>query len=256
MTMCFEVTCSSYGPVDGIDYYRGDRLLSEVELDKKWKNAFKRVPRLFTPREKVAQKLEAKKKEVDRVRANLVMMRDALSRGGFDQVRASEIMIAESRYGELEAEAAAIKREHDAMPETPEDRIATLPKIDPTTEKALREKVLAEFVASNADIARALQNDPELMQRLGTVPSPLTSAPTPVDPKRDATALAARGVDVTDKFPKVKALQEELRVFQRGDTFHVYQGDDVHPVHAKGLKASEVDAVATRASTSLKKVPS
>jgi hypothetical protein len=77
---------------------------------------------------------------------------------------------------------------------------------------------------------------------VGAVPVPPSAgaAPTSPPPKKLQVKVKpkdARGDDVTGEF---KFDGPGLKVFQRGDFFHVYEGDKVAPIHPKGLRKQEV----------------
>lgn len=96
------------------------------------------------------------------------------------------------------------------------------------------EKRLAEMAATNPKLGELLK-----AQALAGV---ATTAPAS-GPKADPKALAARGADVTAKYPKVAAMPEGFKVFQRGDLFHVFVGDSLVPINEKGVHVAAVDAV-------------
>lgn len=54
----------------------------------------------------------------------------------------------------------------------------------------------------------------------------------------------ARGTDVTSDHKKAE--KNGLKVFQRGDLFHVYEGNDTAPLNKHGLEAGKVDAYVTK----------
>ncbi len=57
-------------------------------------------------------------------------------------------------------------------------------------------------------------------------------APTPAD---------ARGTNVTSTFN----VDSDFKVFQRGDLFHVYEGDKTTPINKNGLKRGDVEGAVT-----------
>lgn len=96
----------------------------------------------------------------------------------------------------------------------------------------------------------SLIKDPNAPAAKPAAPAPAIPAPpvvvktaaAPIKIAAPDPALAARGTDVTTKFPATAAHPEGFKVFQRGELFHVFMGDAVTPINAAGLKADAVDA--------------
>jgi len=73
--------------------------------------------------------------------------------------------------------------------------------------------------------------------------APPTAVPVPGEKGKVKIALKApsaadaRGDDVTKEF----SVDKSFKVFQRGEVYHVYEGDKTEPVNKKALKKAEVE---------------